>query len=152
MRKLVITLAAISAPIVLVVFVIPYVTSDPSVGKRTYVGENAKVLRRLPVFPGALELRRAVTPVRSSNVETGWMTTVTYRLPAQAQPPQVDAFYRERLRTWRTRPLRRPGGVPGSPARTRFRRGDELVVLRTGGVGAERRTFDVGVDYSTDVE
>ncbi len=146
-----VTLAAISAPIALVVFVVPYVTSDTTAARDTYVSENETVLRSLPVFRGAAAVRRRTTPVTTSNVGTGWMTTVTYRVPQEVAPNEIDAFYRARLRGWRISPLRRPAGRPGERARTRFRRGEELVVLRTGGSARARRTYDVSVDHSTDL-
>ncbi len=61
---------------------------------------SAEIVRRFPLYPGAMEDRRftdAIHKSEDSGVVVGHTMTVEYRLPAGSTPPQVFAFYGARL-------------------------------------------------------
>ena len=152
--RLALALAAFGA--VAAFFASPYLLGEVEIAKNLYLEENARVLARLPVYPGSRETRRFTTAYRAApegpSPIAGWTSTVVYRLRRPTPPPTVISFYRSRLDRWRA--FRHAACRSGRPcARTRFVRGDAALVLDARRTGAPRRaTYSLTVDYTGAIE
>jgi hypothetical protein len=73
------------------------------IDRTRYLAANARILKDVPVFPGAYLLRSGIRARRADGARVvGYATTEVYVLPRGTTAAAVTAFYRRRLpRTWR---------------------------------------------------
>lgn len=110
--------------------------------REAYVARNEALLRSLPVYPGAVEIRQTSTADRAdeNGPVVGYTTTAVFRLPRGATGRGVADFYEEELASeWIV--VDRLDG----PVRS-FRRDTALVVVNV--EGWRGGTLEIGVDYN----
>ena len=79
------------------------VNAGNEIDRTKYLAANARVLKGVPVFPGARRLRSGIRAQRADGARiVGYETTEVYVLPRGTTAAAVTAFYRRhRPRTWK---------------------------------------------------
>jgi hypothetical protein len=84
----------------------PYLLGESDSGRKLYVKSNDAVLDRLPLPSGTTEVDHRTAPYYAAKGNApiaGYRTTVVYRV-ANRTADGVMAFYRGRLKRWRSGP------------------------------------------------
>jgi hypothetical protein len=115
------------------------------IDRTKYLAANARILKGVPVFPGAHLLRSGIRARRADGARVvGYETTEVYVLPGGTTAAAVTTFYRRRLpRTWKRQVFLRATRYRGPVVQ--YRKGTQQLQLA---VRKSKPQIAVTVDHS----